>query len=157
MTAVQLDVAHRAGSIVADDFEVGYVTEEGIEHRVPLADVWSSSFEDGMPVRRFTRGRARSMPDDIVDTAKRWERHIVAVTTGLPPGCPRHPQGPIRRRRKGTACPYTAIESHLLISGRVVAGREQGDRRRHVVEGAGTVVVENARRNLKTSTATTMT
>ncbi len=39
----------------------------------------------------------------------------------------------IRRRRKGTACPYTAIESQLLISGRVVAGREQGDRGRHVV------------------------
>lgn len=50
------------------------------------------------------------MPDDIVDTAKRWERHIGKETGG----------GMWWR-------------------------------------GAGTVVVENARQNLKTSTATTMT
>src|SRR5271166_2680794 len=55
---------------------------------------------------------------------------LSATPTRPAPGRGRQCRG-IRRRRKGTASPYTAIESHLLISGRVVAGREQGDRRDH--------------------------
>ncbi|MET0992777.1 MAG: hypothetical protein ABWY20_01255 [Mycobacterium sp.] len=51
MTAVKLDVTHAASSIAADDFEAGYVTEGGIEHRVPLSGAWAAPFEDGMPVR----------------------------------------------------------------------------------------------------------
>jgi len=34
-------------------FEVGYVTDDGGEHRVPLVDAWSVRFEDAAPARRF--------------------------------------------------------------------------------------------------------
>ena len=34
-------------------FEVGYVTEDGVEHRVELADAWAARFESCRPARRF--------------------------------------------------------------------------------------------------------
>lgn len=36
-----------------DGFEVGYVTEDGAEHRVELTNAWSAPFEEFRPVRRF--------------------------------------------------------------------------------------------------------
>jgi hypothetical protein len=36
-----------------DGFEVGYVTEDRREHRIPLADAWSALFETAAPVRSF--------------------------------------------------------------------------------------------------------
>jgi hypothetical protein len=43
-----------SGELLADgDFEVGYVGDDGGEHRVPLVDAWSVRFEEAAPVRRF--------------------------------------------------------------------------------------------------------
>jgi hypothetical protein len=36
-----------------DGFEVGYVTEDRVEHRIPLVDAWSVLFEAAAPVRSF--------------------------------------------------------------------------------------------------------
>jgi len=35
------------------DFEVGYVAEDGAEHRVSLQEAWAVPFESCLPVRRF--------------------------------------------------------------------------------------------------------
>ena len=53
MTALQLE-ATRPDPLLAGAFEVGYVSEDGAEHGVQLADAWTVPFELGMPVRRFT-------------------------------------------------------------------------------------------------------
>lgn len=37
----------------ADGFEIGYVTEDGDELSVPLAQAWAVRFERALPVRRF--------------------------------------------------------------------------------------------------------
>lgn len=42
-----------ADPLTPDAFEVGYVSEDGAEHRVPLAEAWAVPFERGLPVRRF--------------------------------------------------------------------------------------------------------
>lgn len=35
-------------------FEIGYISEDGAEVRLPLEEAWSFAFEAGRPVRRFT-------------------------------------------------------------------------------------------------------
>jgi hypothetical protein len=37
-----------------DGFEVSYVSGDGAEHRVPLAQAWAAPLEQGRRVRRFT-------------------------------------------------------------------------------------------------------
>jgi hypothetical protein len=37
-----------------DGFEGSYVSDDGAEHRVPLAQAWAVPLEQGLPVRRFT-------------------------------------------------------------------------------------------------------
>ena len=45
---------------------------------------------DGEPLPQLSPfGLLDSLPDHVVDVANGWERHIVEVTTGLPPGCAR--------------------------------------------------------------------
>jgi hypothetical protein len=46
-----------------DAFEVGYVAESGVWHRLPLTDVWAVRFEAMAPVRRFmSRKGQRHLP-----------------------------------------------------------------------------------------------
>jgi hypothetical protein len=46
-----------------DGFEVGYVAEDGTQHRLPLTDVWAVRFEVMAPVRRFaSRKGQRPLP-----------------------------------------------------------------------------------------------
>jgi hypothetical protein len=40
-------------------FEVGYVSGDGAEHRVPLAEALAVRFEQGLPVRRFASQRGQ--------------------------------------------------------------------------------------------------
>src|SRR5215471_7667625 len=40
-------------------FEVSYVSEDGAEHHVPLAEAQAVPFELGLPVRRFTSHRGQ--------------------------------------------------------------------------------------------------
>jgi hypothetical protein len=54
VTALHLEPARPADPLAVDRFGVGYVSEDGVEHRVPLAGVWAVPFERAMPVRRFT-------------------------------------------------------------------------------------------------------
>ena len=35
-------------------FEIGYVTDDGLEHRVSLSQGWATPFESCSPIRRFT-------------------------------------------------------------------------------------------------------
>ncbi len=35
-------------------FEIGYVTDDGLEHRVSLSQAWATPFESCRPIRRFT-------------------------------------------------------------------------------------------------------
>ena len=35
-------------------FEIGYVTDDGLEHRVSLSQAWATPFESCSPIRRFT-------------------------------------------------------------------------------------------------------
>lgn len=53
VTAPRLERTSTAGTIGHDRFEVGYLTELGVEQRVPLTEAWAAPFEDGLPVRRF--------------------------------------------------------------------------------------------------------
>jgi hypothetical protein len=38
-------------------FEIGGISEDGAEVRLPLEEAWSVAFEMGRPVRRFTARR----------------------------------------------------------------------------------------------------
>jgi hypothetical protein len=42
-----------ADRLAAAGFEVGYVSEDGTPHRLPLSEVWAVPLEHGLPVRRF--------------------------------------------------------------------------------------------------------
>ena len=45
----------RAAEPVGDGgFEIGYVTDDGLEHRVSLSQAWATPFESCSPIRRFT-------------------------------------------------------------------------------------------------------
>jgi hypothetical protein len=35
-------------------FEIGYVTDDGLEHRVSLSQAWATPFESCSPIRRLT-------------------------------------------------------------------------------------------------------
>lgn len=53
MTAVVAEAATSSGAGVIAGFEVGYVTEDGVDVRAGLSEVWSVEFERCLPVRRF--------------------------------------------------------------------------------------------------------
>jgi hypothetical protein len=54
VTASLLAAAPPSHPLAVAGFEIGYVAEDGVEHRVPLQEAWAVSFEFGLPVRRFT-------------------------------------------------------------------------------------------------------
>jgi hypothetical protein len=52
-----------AAALSVDGVEIGYVTEDGTQHRVSLADAWSVRFETMAPARRFqARKGQRHLP-----------------------------------------------------------------------------------------------
>lgn len=53
VTALRAVPGGVAGAPAAGGFEVGYVTEDGAEHRALLGEVWPVRFERCRPVRRF--------------------------------------------------------------------------------------------------------
>lgn len=74
MTTVLVEPAPAGPAGVS--FEIGYLSEDGAEHRVALEDAWLVPFERGRPVRRFT--------------ARKGQRHLSGLwwsaTTGGPVG-----------------------------------------------------------------------
>ena len=54
MTALPLETARPTEAPAPGGFEVGYVTEDGVEFRTPLAEAWAAPFEGCLPARRFT-------------------------------------------------------------------------------------------------------
>lgn len=50
---VLLAAAHPVDPLAAAGFEVGYLAEDGAEHRTLLREAWRVPFEGGLPVRRF--------------------------------------------------------------------------------------------------------
>ena len=54
MTALLVEMRRPIDPAADDGFEVSYVSGDGAEHRVPLAQAWAVPLEQGRPVRRFT-------------------------------------------------------------------------------------------------------
>ncbi|MFC7549363.1 TnsA-like heteromeric transposase endonuclease subunit [Plantactinospora sp. GCM10030261] len=52
MTALRALTGGVTGPL-GDGFEIGFVTEDGVERRILLRDAWSMEFERCLPVRRF--------------------------------------------------------------------------------------------------------
>ena len=51
---LQREVVRPTPAVSSEGFEVGYFSEDGAEHRVPLAEAWAVPFECAAPARRFT-------------------------------------------------------------------------------------------------------
>src|SRR5258708_1870057 len=54
MTALVVEARRPIDPSADDGFVVRYVSGDGAEHQVPLAQAWAVPLEVGMPVRRFT-------------------------------------------------------------------------------------------------------
>ena len=54
MTAFPPEVRRAAEPVGVGGFEIGYVTDDGLEHRVSLSQAWAAPFESRSPIRRFT-------------------------------------------------------------------------------------------------------
>ena len=54
MTALPPEVRRAAEPVGVGGFKIGYVTDDGLEHRVSLSQAWPTSFESCSPIRRFT-------------------------------------------------------------------------------------------------------
>jgi hypothetical protein len=59
VTVSSVVVDREAVALPAAGFAVGYVTEDGTRHRVPLADAWAVRFEAAVPARRFNARRGQ--------------------------------------------------------------------------------------------------
>jgi hypothetical protein len=53
------DVVAWVGGLGVGAFEVSYVSEDGAEHHLPLAQALAVPFEGGLPVRRFAALRGQ--------------------------------------------------------------------------------------------------
>lgn len=53
MTALSAETVQPA-PVIADGFELGYTTEDGVECRTSLAEAWAAPLDWVRPVRRFT-------------------------------------------------------------------------------------------------------
>jgi hypothetical protein len=55
-------VGRAAEPVGVGGFEIGYVTDDGLEPRVSLSQAWATPFESCSPIRRFTshKGAAAS-------------------------------------------------------------------------------------------------
>src|SRR6185312_9023359 len=62
-------------------FEIGYVTDEGLEHRVSLSQAWAPPFEScSPPIRRFTsHKRQRHLSGSVVVGHDRQARRLRVV------------------------------------------------------------------------------
>jgi hypothetical protein len=47
-------VGRAAEPVGVGGFEIGYVTDDGLEHRGSLSQAWATPFESCSPIRRFT-------------------------------------------------------------------------------------------------------
>ena len=57
MTALPPEVGRAAEPFGVGGFEIGCVTDDGLEHRVSLSQAWATPFELCSPIRRFTYTR----------------------------------------------------------------------------------------------------
>ena len=51
MTALPPEVGRAAEPFGVGGFEIGYVTDDGLEHRVSLSQAWATPFESCSPIR----------------------------------------------------------------------------------------------------------
>ena len=54
MTALPPELRRAAEPVGVGGFEIGYVTDDGLEHRVSRSQAWATPFESCSPIRRFT-------------------------------------------------------------------------------------------------------
>ena len=54
MTALPPEVGRPPEPFGVGGFEIGYVTDDGLEHRVSLSQAWATPFDSSSPIRRFT-------------------------------------------------------------------------------------------------------
>ena len=55
------EVGRAAEPVGVGGFEIGYVTDDGLEHRVSLSQAWATPFESCSPIRRFTSHKGRGI------------------------------------------------------------------------------------------------
>ena len=93
MTALPPEVRRAAEPVGVGGFEIGYVTDDGLEHRVSLSQAWATPFESCSPIRRFTSHKGQrhlsglwSVPGlRVTSSAVRATR---TVTFGRAPSAP---------------------------------------------------------------------
>ena len=68
MTELPPEVGRAAEPVGVGGFEIGYVTDDGLEHRVSLSQAWAAPFESRSPIRRFT--------------SHKGQRHLRTVVVG---------------------------------------------------------------------------
>jgi hypothetical protein len=57
-------------------FEIGYVTDDGLEHRVSLSQAWATPFESCSPIRRFTSHKGQRHLRTVLVSHNRWPRGV---------------------------------------------------------------------------------
>ena len=73
MTALPPEVGRAAEPFGVGGFEIGYVTDDGLEHRVSQA--WATPFESCSPIRRFTSHKGqRHLSGPVVGHDRRPRR-----------------------------------------------------------------------------------
>jgi hypothetical protein len=60
-------------------FEIGYVTDDGLEHRVSLSQAWAAPFESRSPIRRFTSHKGQRHLRSVVVGHDRRARRLRVV------------------------------------------------------------------------------
>jgi hypothetical protein len=82
VTASAAMVARPAEPVAQGSFEVGYVSEDQVEHWAPVVGAWAVSFERCAPVRRFTSKKGqRHLSRLWVISSPTWRRLATGATT----------------------------------------------------------------------------
>ena len=73
------EVGRAAEPVGVGGFEIGYVTDDGLEHRVSLSQAWATPFESCSPIRRFTSHKGQRHLRGVVVGHDRRPRRLRVV------------------------------------------------------------------------------
>ena len=93
------EVRRAVGPVGVGGFEIGYVTDDGLEHRVSLSQAWATPFESCSPIRRFTSHNGQRHLSGLW-----WDcRRGIGTVDSIWPQFPSRPSG------AGTACHHAVV------------------------------------------------
>jgi hypothetical protein len=119
-------VRRAAEPVGVGGFEIGYVTDDGLEHRVSLSQAWATPFESCSPIRRFTSHQGQRHLSGLW-----WERSVSSqdrffanapADEGSTTGCKRPVVSAVGQ---GTADPVTVRTEPWNVSGSPEGLREE--------------------------------